>query len=294
MSCSHIHRLLKDCDWPRQEDYREVDIPAELQRVAREGLGVLGRATWISEWLRKPLLHITTMFTFMQAHHHAPWDDLEPCTAIALTQVDELLRQQTASEVPPLPEEAVELLKVLQRHAQDVVILAHSRFINQAILRGKGIPRELRDRLEASFGETAIADDALYSRLGNSKYQAFTKGDRFGDRKQRHRGIGGRRAAVRASLVEDLAEPCHIHLPEDRTTGTALSNIGHAIQAGAPAASSAAAAANSSAGSFSAASSWAAVPGAASSAAWKVEQVLQKHRVSYSMALIDDIVMSLS
>jgi hypothetical protein len=36
------------------------------------------------------------------------------------------------------------------------------------------------------------------------------------------------------------------------------------------------------------------VPGAASSAAWKVEQVLQKHRVSYSMALIDDIVMSLS
>ena len=94
--------------------------------------------------------------------------------------------------------------------------------------------------------------------------------------------------------MEDLGEPCHIHLPEDRTTGTALSNIGHAIQAGAPAASSAAAAANSSAGSFSAASSWAAVPGAASSAAWKVEQVLQKHRVSYSMALIDDIVMSLS
>ena len=76
MSCSHIHRLLKDCDWPRQEGYREVDIPAELQRVTREGLGVIERATWISEWLRKPLLHITTMFTFMR--HGMIWSHALP------------------------------------------------------------------------------------------------------------------------------------------------------------------------------------------------------------------------
>ena len=321
MSC-HIHRLPKEPEW-QQEDYNnfagqdglpEIDIAAELQRVAFEGLAVIGQAIWQAECLRRPLLNIVILFMRVQDHQHAPWDYLEPQAATALGEVDELLRQQTALGATPLPSAAVKQLKVLQRHAQDVAVLANCRWIDQKTLAAKGMPIELLSRLEASFGVTALHDDALYSRLGNSKYHTFANNKRYGERKHRH-GRGGRRAppAAEASSSADLIEPLRINLlelvPEDRTVYTELSDIGHASQTGAQTSTKArnmneltygelfGEPAKRSPASSSVASSSAAPPGvppwAWSTLHMKIEVVLKKHQVEYSIALIDDIVMTL-
>jgi hypothetical protein len=143
---------------------------------------------------------------------HWPGDGLELRAAHALHEVDELLRQQTAQEAPALPPAAVEQLKLLQRHAQDVVVLVHCRYINQNILQCKSIPTELLLCLEATYGTGLNHDASLWSRLGNSKYHIFTHGLRFGDRKHRRRGSGQRQAAAAAAdaAAEDFDESLHI------------------------------------------------------------------------------------
>ena len=60
----------------------------------------------------------------------------------------------------------MEHLRAIQKHAQDVTTLACSRFISQLTLRRQGIPPELLSRLEAAFGQAALQDDSLWSRLG--------------------------------------------------------------------------------------------------------------------------------
>ena len=187
MNYSHIHRLPKDYQTyydlaagqgQEQEDRgEEVDIAAELQRVAFEGLAFVGHAIRLAECLRGQLAHITlSLETVLANQHHAPGDDVELCAATSLLQVDELLRQQSAKEVLPLPLMAKTQLTLLQRHLQDMAVLASSRFIDQTILQDKKIPKELLWRLEASFGTQALANDDLWSRLGNCKYNVFTKG----------------------------------------------------------------------------------------------------------------------
>jgi hypothetical protein len=206
---------------------------------------------------------------------------LELRAARALKEVDELLRQQTAQEAPALPPAAVEQLKLLQRHAQDVVVLVHSRYIDQKILQCKGIPTELLLCLEATFGTGFIHDVSLWSRLGNSKYHIFTRGLRFGDRKHRRRGNGERRAAAAAadaaavpfavnstaSTVEDFDESLHIELLE--LVGTARST--EARHTGAS---------SSSAGE----------PLHVHWLEWQIELALRRHGEDRNRELIDDIV----
>jgi hypothetical protein len=133
-------------DW-HAYDY-EIDIAAELQRVASEGVAILAGA----ECLQVQLAHTSNTMAFMPTVHW-PGDGLEMRAALALQEVDELLlRQQTAQQAPALPPAAVEQLKLLQRHAQDVVVLVHCRYINQNILQCKSIPTELLLCLEATYG----------------------------------------------------------------------------------------------------------------------------------------------
>jgi hypothetical protein len=228
--------------------------------------------------------------------------DLELDAARALCQIDELLRQQTMQEASPLPPTAVAKLYILQRVAQDVAVLANSRFIDPQILQRQGIPPELLLHLEASFGTTVLNNDALWSRIGNSKYHIFTRGVRFGERKHR-RGRGGRRP-VEAATVEDLGEPLRI-----RTIDTTSSGIRYTSQTGAQASTQIwHAAANFPVASLSSASY---------SMPWydlcsspdlgeplhiyiedssphdmnmKIEFVLKKHGICYNKELIDDIV----
>ncbi len=135
----------KDYDVAGHEGHFEIDIGAELLRAASEALVSVGKAIWAAECLRAPLWEISHAFrTIPFDQHRLPSDDCEFCAANALKDVHALLRQQTDMEALPLPAAAVMELKALQRHAQDVAVLANSRFVSQGILQGnKGIPDEL-------------------------------------------------------------------------------------------------------------------------------------------------------
>ena len=283
-----------------QDDNLDFDISTELLRMTSKGLFVVENAISQAECLWKQLAYIS--YTFQKFINMPDSYDLELDAARALCQIDELLRQQTMREAPPLPPTAVGELYILQRVAQDVAVLANSRFIDPQILQRQGIPPELLLHLEASFGTTVLNNDALWSRIGNSKYHIFTRGVRFGERKHR-RGRGGRRP-VEAATVEDLGEPLRI-----RTIDTTSSGIRYTSQTGAQASTQIwHAAANFPVASLSSASY---------SMPWydlcsspdlgeplhiyiedssphdmnmKIEFVLKKHGICYNKELIDDIV----
>ena len=181
-----------------QDGFLDIDIAAELLRLASWGLSSVQKATCLAECLQWQLASVSHTLTYLMNmpahyHQHPGWDDLELRAARALIEVDTLLRNQTVRTAPPLPPAAVNELKLLQRHAQDLAMMACSRFINQATLQSRRIPRELLSRLQAVFTYTEIQNDDLWARLGNSKYHVFTQGSRFGERKHRH-GRGGRKS----------------------------------------------------------------------------------------------------
>ena len=107
----------------------DIDIAAELLHIADEGLAVVANAVHLADCLllRVQLGDISDTFADIKTtpadyHQHPRGDYLELRAANALKQVDELLRQQTALEAPPLPPAAIAELKLLQRHAQDVAV----------------------------------------------------------------------------------------------------------------------------------------------------------------------------
>ena len=179
-----------------QDGFLDIDIAAELLRLASWGLSSVQKATCLAECLQWQLASVSHTLTYLMNmpayyHQHPGWDDLELRAARALIEVDTLLRNQTVRTAPPLPPAAVDELKLLQRHAQDIAMMACSRFINQATLQSRRIPTELLSRLQAVFTYTELQNDDLWARLGNSKYHVFTEGSHFGERKHRH-GRGGR------------------------------------------------------------------------------------------------------
>ena len=181
-----------------QDGFLDIDIAAELLRLASWGLSSVQKATCLAECLQLQLASVSHTLTYLMNmpahyHQHPGWDDLELRAARALIEVDTLLRNQTVRTAPPLPPAAVDELKLLQRHAQDIAVMACSRFINQATLQSRRIPTELLSRLQAVFTYTEIQNDDLWARLGNSKYHVFTEGSHFGERKHRH-GRGGRKS----------------------------------------------------------------------------------------------------
>jgi hypothetical protein len=182
----------------RQDGFLDIDIAKELLRLASWGLSSVQKATCLAECLQLQLASVSHTLTYLMNmpahyHQHPGWDDLELRAARALIEVDTLLQNQTVRTAPPLPPAAVDELKLLQRHAQDIAVMACSRFINQATLQSRRIPSELLSRLQAVFTYTELQDDALWARLGNSKYHVFTEGSHFGERKHRH-GRGGRKS----------------------------------------------------------------------------------------------------
>ena len=127
-------------------------------------------------------------------------DDFEVRLAQALFQVDELLQEQT----PPLPVGAVRRLHAMQVLTQDLVILACSRHIKQTILRNRSFPPELLTRLQAAFTVTALADESLESRLGNSKHHVWTVDKHRKNHKHRPARSGrGNRRHLNASISDE-------------------------------------------------------------------------------------------
>jgi len=174
------------------EGFREIDIEGKLLEVSLEGLDAVLKARQAAACLAAQLANVQHTLEFVSDTMHSmrlqhPGDVLEMRSARGLLEIDELLRQPAANEAPPLPVAAVDALKLLQRHMQDVALLACSRFIAQTELWSKGISWELLRRLEAAFGQEALEDDSLWSRLGNAKYHAAA-------------GAAGRRVGEKAAV----------------------------------------------------------------------------------------------
>ena len=234
-------------DSPQEID---IDIAAELLHIADEGLAVVANAVHLADCLllRVQLGDISDTFADIKTtpadyHQHPRGDYLELRAANALKQVDELLRQQTALEAPPLPPAAIAELKVLQRHAQDVAVLLCGRFIDQRILRTRHIPAELLHRLNTSFTATSLADVTLWSRLGNSKTKVFQPGVSYGPGK---RTRGDRRKAKKdnqrnraeAADLDDHASPTEARNPAASSSAASPSAAAMVLVAAAASSSS--------------------------------------------------------
>jgi hypothetical protein len=166
----------EDCQWPlwtfNVDGFRDIDVIAELRHKTILAMFIIEDAVGLARVLWRPL----AMLKEMPGWLHSDGDDLEQHAATSLMKIDELLRQQIANEAPPLPSAAVKDLKLLQQFAQDIVVLASCRFIDQRMLQDRGIPRSIVIRWKTSFCPAALQNDDLWSRLGNSKYQIFNKG----------------------------------------------------------------------------------------------------------------------
>jgi len=213
-----------EVDIAGEAELHEVDIAGELSRKSSQGLMELEKAVLAADGLQGQLMRVKHTFELLaelRAVRQGRLDDLEPRTAHALADIDELFRQQEAQEAPALPAVALERMKLVQKIACDVAVLACSRFISHTILQSKGIKPELLSRLEAAFGHAALQDDGLWSRIGNSKYHIFTNGVRFGERKHRH-GRGGRVSRRMPWSWSSSAEPMQFDVaemaPSDRPT----------------------------------------------------------------------------
>ena len=236
------------------EDYGfqeiDIDIAAELLHIADEGLAVVANAVHLADCLllRVQLGDISDTFADIKKtpadyHQHPRGDYLELRAANALKQVDELLRQQTALEAPPLPPAAIAELKVLQRHAQDVAVLLCARFIDQRILRTRRIPAEMLHRLNTSFTATSLADVTLWSRLGNSKTKVFQPGVSYGPG---NRTRGDRRKAKKdnqriraeAADLDDHASPTEARNPAASSSAASPSAAAMVLVAAAASSSS--------------------------------------------------------
>ena len=231
---------LRECDGDGESEGGELDIAAELKRIAADALAVIkeviqsaGVLQVILAPFEQTLIDLEQTPADVLARPTVD-DDFEVRLAQALFQVDELL----PGLQPPLPVLAVRGLRAMQVHAQDLAILACSRLIKQAILRNKGFPSELLIRLHAAFTVTALADEFLKSRLGNAKYHVWTVGKHFGERKHRH-GRGGRGSrrnlngsvgdeglltvmTVSASAAPAASSPAEISRPPEVASSSAL------------------------------------------------------------------------
>ena len=111
---------------------------------------------------------------------------------------------------PPLPLEAVKELKSTLRHAQDIAVLACSRFIDERLMHTSRIPTALGHRFQLAFAPRDMECDQLYARLGNAYHKLFNRDRKKKTNKKRHgRGFSDQQMK---SLI-DLAEPWSIDVP---------------------------------------------------------------------------------
>ena len=188
-----------------------IDIDGELVKRACEAAAMVARAMQMAEFEQLELasLHHTLKY-IVEYMQHSPDDNLELFAARALNEVEDLLRQQAMQALSPLPLEAVKELKSTLRHAQDIAVLACSRFIDQRLMHTSRIPTALGYRFQLAFAPRDMEVDQLYARLGNAYHKLFNQEREKKTNKKRH-GRGGSDQKVK-SLI-DLAEPWSIDVP---------------------------------------------------------------------------------
>ena len=138
--------------------FAAIDIDGELVKRACEASAMVTRAMQMAgfEQLELARLHLTFQY-IAEYIQHSPDDNLELFAARALNEVEYLLRQQAMQTTAPLPLEAVKELKSTLRHAQDIVVLACSRFIDERLMHTSRIPRELGYRFQLAFAPRDMA-----------------------------------------------------------------------------------------------------------------------------------------
>ena len=113
--------------------------------------------------------------------------------AVATATQEDIAVERAAAYALALVDSAVQQfgvdVKQAQKDTQDVLILACSLSLGTDELREQGIPDRLREKLCAAAQQDITADSYLWSRLGNSKFQLFTKGMKFDDRPRRQRSL---------------------------------------------------------------------------------------------------------
>ena len=183
----------EESDDPRLDIFAQIDIEAALLQAATEGLSVIQRDGL--EILSDPLGCVRNFFELIiRSEKTGCGDDLvEIRAASCFKLVDKLLRTHV-----PLPLAAVEDLSQLRNQLQDIVVLPCSRGLDQKDLHGRGLPQELRVRLEAALGEKALTNLHWLSLLGNSKQHMFMNGIFGGHRRRRNKRA---RAALNADRV---------------------------------------------------------------------------------------------
>jgi len=188
------------------QGYRSVDIKDELLNAANDALEVWATAVRADEtgFLCASLRNVSELmksirlgnfFVFLEFEG----DDLELRTGKAFLEVDGLLSRQDSLDDPVLQPEAVTALKQLHRHCMDVLSIACGRFLDPTVLHCRGIPTELKFRLEAALGINDLRDDTrLWSIFGNSKYHVYTPTAAF--KKKARYGRHGRGSRKRRQI----------------------------------------------------------------------------------------------
>ena len=193
-----------------QVSYHFINITDELLKASNEALNAWAMAVRADDSgvLKAPLANVCNLMVDVSLGRfmvflEIPSDDLEPRAGRAFMEVDKLLRQQASAEDPPLQLAALMALKLLHRHSVGVLTLACGRFLSQTVMHRRGIPPELKARLEAALGLGDLKEhEELWSRFGNSKFHVWTADAKFNRRKHLH-GRGGRKSRQRQS---DAAE----------------------------------------------------------------------------------------
>jgi len=193
------------------QGYRSVDIKDELLNAANDALEVWATAVTADEsgFLFASLRNVCELmqgirlgrfFVFLELGG----DDLELRTGKAFLEVDGLLSRQDSLDDPVLQPEAVTALKQLHRHCMDVLSIACGRFLDPTVLHCRGIPTELKVRLEAALGINDLRGDTrLWSIIGNSKYHVYTPTAAYKTKHRRH-GRGSRKSRQIESYADEV------------------------------------------------------------------------------------------
>ena len=110
-------------------------------------------------------------------HESSP---LERMTAQAVGKIEEARRMCR-------PEEGSELSDAFMKAqcaASELLILCCGRALELEELMGRGIPKSLRDRLNAACGCSVDQDKLFWSKLGKAKYHVYTPGKQWGGAKR--------------------------------------------------------------------------------------------------------------
>lgn len=197
-------------DAPMLDSPSAVDIESEILQAATDGMSVIQReGLQILSDLLGCVRHFFLEDIMCSEREGCPLegDDLvELRSASCFKHVDRLLRLS----VPQWPAATTDDLSQLRNHLQDLVVLSCCRGLDQKELHGRGLPQQLRVRLEAALGANALTNLKWLSLFGNSKQHIFMTGISWGYRRSRNKQkrLASKAEKLRREAMMMQNKPC--------------------------------------------------------------------------------------